>query len=122
MILQKCRSPGISLFVLAMLLANCRKNDKLVPTLVADKTLTNVPAGAGKEYLQVDANTDWELTGMPAWLTVTPSSGNRQHKVELTVHRQHDLRRTFGKPLPSLLRVQREIPSPLRCNRPVRPT
>ncbi|MDF2193481.1 BACON domain-containing carbohydrate-binding protein [Paraflavitalea sp. CAU 1676] len=75
---------GSILFVLAMLLANCRKNDKLVPTLAADKTSLNVSAGAGKEYLQIDANTDWELTGVPAWLTVTPSSGKGNTKVELS--------------------------------------
>ncbi len=55
-----------------------------MPTLSPDKTAINATAQAGKDYLQVSSNTDWTLSGMPSWLTVTPASGKGDTRVELS--------------------------------------
>jgi len=75
---------GSFLFLLALFVTSCSKKDKVTPALNVDKTSLTLPAVAGKDYLQITSNTDWELTGMPAWLTVTPASGKGDTKVELS--------------------------------------
>lgn len=75
---------GIVLLLSGLVLHSCRKNDKFKPTLQIDKTTINVTAEAGKSYLEVTSNTDWTISGMPAWLTVNPKSGKGDTRIELS--------------------------------------
>ncbi|MDF2191526.1 IPT/TIG domain-containing protein [Paraflavitalea sp. CAU 1676] len=75
---------GIVLLLCGLVLHSCRKNDKFKPTLQIDKSTINVTAEAGKAYLQVTSNTDWTITGMPAWLEVNPKTGKGDTRIELS--------------------------------------
>lgn len=67
----------------ALFLTACHK-DKEKPALSADKTTVNVTKEAVKEYVQVNSNTDWTLSGAQDWVTVKPASGHGNTKVELS--------------------------------------
>ncbi len=75
---------GLFLLVSSLSFSGCNKKDKTMPTLSPDKTAINATAQAGKDYLQVSSNTDWTLSGMPSWLTVTPASGKGDARIELS--------------------------------------
>ncbi len=81
---MKTLSLALLLFMSSLLFVSCNKKDKIVPVLSADKTTFNASAQAGKDYLQISSNTDWTITGMPSWLTVTPASGKGDTRVELS--------------------------------------
>lgn len=81
---MKTLSTGLLLLVSGLLFVSCSKKDKIVPALSADKTTVNATAQAGMEYLQISSNTDWTISGMPSWLTVTPASGNGDTRVEFS--------------------------------------
>ncbi|MDF2192418.1 IPT/TIG domain-containing protein [Paraflavitalea sp. CAU 1676] len=71
------------LSICILLLAACNKKDAPPSTLTADKSAINLTAAAGKEYLQVTANVEWSLSGLPTGVTATPASGKGDTKVEI---------------------------------------
>jgi hypothetical protein len=81
---MKTLSTGSLLLVSGLLFVSCSKKDKIAPALSADKTTVNATAQAGMEYLQISSNTDWTISGMPSWLTITPASGNGDTRVEFS--------------------------------------
>lgn len=81
---MKTLSLGLLLFVSGFFLVSCNKKDKVIPALSADKTAVNATAQAGIDYLQISSNTDWTISGIPSWLTVTPASGKGDMRVELS--------------------------------------
>jgi hypothetical protein len=63
-----------------ILLTNCKKND-IEATVTIDKNNISLKAAAGKDSIIISSNTDWTITGMPSWLTITPASGSGETKV-----------------------------------------
>src|SRR5436305_11668223 len=67
-----------------LVLTSCHKKDTPAPvslTLAADKTSITGSASAGKDSVQITSNTNWSISNIPSWATVTPSSGNGNTKV-----------------------------------------
>jgi len=75
---------GLLVCMLTGLFTACRKENKTAATLSAEKTTVNVGAESGYELLQINSNTDWKITGMPDWLTVSPASGTGDVRIELS--------------------------------------
>ena len=67
------------------LLTACHK-DKAgqAPYLNTNKTTVNALTGAFKDTIKISSNTDWNITAIPSWLTVTPTTGHGDANIELS--------------------------------------
>ena len=78
---------GILLIALAMLASSCGKKQHIK---VSKTALTYSYAG-GDDVFLVEADCNWEVIGMPDWVTVNPSSGSGNGNVAVTVKRNNSL-------------------------------
>lgn len=78
-------SLGALVFISSLIITGCSKKDKVDPVLGAGKTDLTFTAEGGKQQVEINSNTDWELTDLPTWLQVTPSKGNGNTTVEFTL-------------------------------------
>lgn len=59
-------------------------NTEPVPRLSSDKTNITLAVGGGKETIEVNSSSDWQLTDLPTWLKVNPTSGSAgKTKIEI---------------------------------------
>lgn len=83
-VVMKTFYPVWLLFFCTYLSFSCNKDDKVTPVLTVDKTSINATAAEGIEYLDIASNVDWNISGIPSWMSVNPSSGRGNEKVEVS--------------------------------------
>lgn len=87
---MKILLPGILAVLISVGIAGCSNKDDDSPIvnddqLNSDKTSITLSVEAGSASFEVSSTTNWQLTGLPAWLKASPASGSTgKTKVELT--------------------------------------
>ena len=74
---------GVLLFALAVLSVSCGKKQHIV---ISKASLTYTYSG-GIDVFRVEADCNWEITGMPDWVSVNPTSGSGNGNVAVRVQR-----------------------------------
>ena len=74
---------GRLLFVLIVLTASCGKRQHIV---ISKASLVYTYSG-GNDVFRVEADCDWEVSGMTDWITVNPATGSGVGNVVVTVKR-----------------------------------
>ncbi len=66
------------------------------PYLSIDKSSASVECGLGSFSVNVSSNTDWTTSGVPSWITLSPSSGSGDKTVSVsyTANSNYDSRST----------------------------
>ena len=57
------------------------------PEIIVNQTSVNFPENGGTQTIQVTSNADWNVSGIPVWLTVAPTQGKKKNKT-LTITAQ----------------------------------
>jgi hypothetical protein len=83
--------PGLFLFVLlALMVTACQKTDPVALFLKTDSTAFILPsASAAKLSIAVHSNTRWTASSTDPWLTITPSGGDGDGNIEVSVKNQN---------------------------------
>ena len=74
---------GVLLFALAVLATSCGKKQHII---ISKASLTYTYSG-GNDVFRIEADCDWEVVGMPDWITVNPTTGSGDGNVVVTVKR-----------------------------------
>jgi len=75
----------LSLFVICLITLSCNKNNsEIIPELRIDKKEFTLSPGGGSDSVLINSNTKWEISGIPVWININPSSGQGNSKVLIT--------------------------------------
>lgn len=74
---------GVFLLALAMLASSCGKRQHIT----LSKTNLTYSYSGGNDLFEVVADCNWEITDIPNWMTVNPTSGNGNGNVAVNVSR-----------------------------------
>ena len=74
---------GVLVFALTVLSVSCGKKQHIV---ISKASLTYTYSG-GIDVFRVEADCNWEITGMPDWVSVNPTSGSGNGNVAVRVQR-----------------------------------
>src|ERR1700754_2140625 len=82
---MKFLSFGFLVLLCSIFITNCsnKDDDKISSQISSDKTSITIQVQGGTEYINISANAPWELTDLPSWLKVSPTSGSGNTKVEI---------------------------------------
>ena len=73
---MKLRNIITSLFAAAAVLVGCQKQETLqLSEVQVDCSYVALNVGGSSATVNVTANDSWTISGAPAWLTVSPTSG-----------------------------------------------
>ncbi len=74
---------GVLLLALTVLAPSCGKKQNIT---LSKESLTYTYSG-GNEMFRIEADCDWEIVGMPDWITVSPANGSGNGVVAVKVDR-----------------------------------
>lgn len=60
---------------LALAFVGCQEEERFLDELQVSKSYVAIPIAGGQDEITVTATDKWEITNIPEWLTVTPTSG-----------------------------------------------
>ena len=72
---MKLRHIFAALAAAALTLVGCQEELKVLDEVQVSQSLVAIPVEGGQVKVTVNANEDWQITGAPEWLTVSPASG-----------------------------------------------
>ena len=72
---MKLRHIFTALAAAALTLVGCQEELKVLDEVQVSQSLVAIPVEGGQVKVTVNANEDWQITGAPEWLTVSPASG-----------------------------------------------
>ena len=75
--------------MLSVCLSSCG-DDPEPPFIKVAQPSVNFEASGGSTSVAVQSNTSWNITGMPSWLTVAPSTGNGNGTFSITANPNTD--------------------------------
>lgn len=73
-------------FAICLFSLSCTKEDTPpAPTLKIEKTEFTITSNGGSETTQITSNTKWEITGIPTWISINPSTGEGNTTITITI-------------------------------------
>lgn len=63
--------------VVALAFTACQEEERFLDEVQVSQSMVAIPVEGGQTQITVKAVTDWNITGAPEWLTVSPASGSK---------------------------------------------